>query len=80
MDLNKLRTALVLRKIGDKILIVGSTISDLNISEDKDYLFLGELNFKTTHAFNDFEVNGLSPDDLLTNGGLDYKKYKNKLK
>lgn len=75
--------ALVLRKTEEgKIIIFGTGLSVPNeIIDDRDYLVLGHINIYDKYLFSGYEIApGSSPDNMLMNGGLEYKNYKSRLK
>jgi hypothetical protein len=79
--------ALILRKTTDsKLLIVGSSLDlPVDIVDDEEYLFLGEIEIIPKHIFHEYKFDkGNSPNELIStkhNGaGLNYKNYKNKIK
>jgi len=83
----KLQTvALIIRKsIDGKLLIMGSSLDiPVEIIDDEEYLFIGEIELKPKHIFHEYKHDkGNSPNELLSpkndGGGLNYKNYKNKL-
>lgn len=85
--INLKTTALVVRKSEDgKLLIFGSSLDvPVEIVDDQEYLFVGELILKPKHVFHEYQFDkGNSPNELLNakknNGGaLNHKNYKNKI-
>lgn len=83
----KLQTvALIIRKSTDgKLLIVGSSLDiPIEIIDDEEYLFIGEVELKPKHIFHEYKYDkGNSPNELLSSkkdgAGLNYKNYKNKI-
>ena len=76
-------TAVILRKsIDGKILIVGSILDNLDefLVDENEHLFVGELTLTPKHIFNTYApAPGLNPNDLLSEGGLNYKNYETKI-
>ena len=85
MDLQT--TALIIRKDGTgKLLIMGSALdSPIEIVDDEEYLFIGEIILKPRHIFHKYKHDkGNSPNELLSShkhdgAGLNYKNYTDKL-
>lgn len=80
------KTSLILRKQGDKLLIIGSGLSiPAEIVDDEEYLFVGELILAPQHIFKEYiHDKGNTPNELLSlkkgGGGLNYSNYKTKVK
>jgi hypothetical protein len=80
-------TALIIRKtIDGKLLIIGSAIEiPLEIIDDEEYLFIGEIEIKPNHIFHEYKFDkGNTPNELLNankNDGaaLNWQNYKNKI-
>lgn len=81
------KVALIVRKtIDNKLLIMGSSLDNpIEIIDDNEYLFIGELEIKPKHIFHEYKYDkGNTPNEMLSSNhegaGLNYKNYKNKLK
>jgi hypothetical protein len=80
-------TALIIRKTVDgKLLIMGSaTEIPLEIIDDQEYLFIGEIEIKPKHIFHEYKFDkGNTPNELLNanrnhGAALNWKNYKTKL-
>jgi hypothetical protein len=87
MNLQLKKVALIIRKsIDGKILIMGSCLDEpIEIVDDNEYLFIGEVEIKPQHVFHEYKHDkGNSPNEMLCsskhNGaGLNYRNYKNKI-
>jgi hypothetical protein len=78
--------ALIIRKsIDGKLLIMGSSLDEpVEIIDDEEYLFIGEVEVKPKHIFHEYKHDkGNSPNEMLSsknNGaGLNFENYKNKI-
>lgn len=80
------KVALIIRKSMDgKLLIMGSSLEQpIEIIDDEEYLFIGEVEIKPKHIFHEYKHDkGNSPNEMLSskhNGsGLNFENYKNKI-
>jgi hypothetical protein len=87
MNMKLTNVALIIRKsIDGKLLILGSSLDEpLEIMDDNEYLFLGEIEIKPKHIFHEYKHDkGNTPNEMLSSkhegAGLNWKNYKNKIK
>ena len=80
-------TALILRKAGNKLLIMGTSMNiPEGIKDDEEYLYIGEAKLTPAHIFHEYKHDkGNSPNELLSHSkhdgaGLNYNNYKTKIK